>query len=443
MTGTTHRTLYELGRGGMGTVELVEERGAGGHRLVAIKRILPDLAREARARGMFLKEARLLARIDHPNVVRTFEVDPGDEDQPPKIVMEFVDGASLHEALGAAKTGLPVPIAARIAHDVALGLHAAHELRDETGRPLGVVHRDVSPHNVVVTFDGRVKLLDFGVAKIDEGTRTQTGEVRGKTAYMAPEQALADPVDRRSDVYALGALLYEMLTGARMHGEGTDLEILRRMATERPTPVVARAPHVPQGLSQLVERMTAESRDARPSTAGEVAAALAPFAEGADPATVAGWLRRTLPAAEDRRKLAVDAAMSAGDLTKIVPPRAPVWAFVAVAAVVALAAGGLALSRVLASESDEKRASAVASSAPTARATSSVHEPPPLPSAVVAGAPVASTIAPPRPRPPVAVPPTLTPVAAAPPVATPAPAPTPPAPPVATTVTPKIDTKPF
>ena len=154
----------------MGAVDLCEEQGTG--RLVARKTILPELSRQAKARTMFLREARLLAKIEHPNVVAMLEIDPGDGDAAPVLLMEFVDGVSLRDLVEACPEGMDVPIATRLAHDVALGLHAAHELRGDDGQSLGVVHRDVSPHNVVVTFGGRVKLLDFGVAKPSEGPRT-------------------------------------------------------------------------------------------------------------------------------------------------------------------------------------------------------------------------------------------------------------------------------
>ncbi|MFO0660056.1 MAG: protein kinase [Polyangiaceae bacterium] len=296
---TTYRPLLELGRGGMGTVTLSEARQSSDeHRLVAIKKMLPELATDPHARAMFLREARLLSRIDHPNVVRTISIEPGDEQHPAFIVMELVDGVSLREVLREHPKGLPVTIAARIAYDIAQGLHAAHEARDEQGDPLHVVHRDVSPHNAILTFDGVVKLLDFGVAKTTEGTRTVTGEVKGKLGYMAPEQAMGDHVDRRADIYALGAVLYELLSGKRMHGEGTDLEILRRIAQERPAPIESLVSDLPPALIELMAQMIQEDPSARPSTALEVANALSKCFEREE---LAVWVAENLGAKSVRR----------------------------------------------------------------------------------------------------------------------------------------------
>ncbi|HEU4534002.1 MAG TPA: serine/threonine-protein kinase, partial [Polyangiaceae bacterium] len=314
-----HRTLYELGHGGMGVVELAEVEGESGPRLVAIKRTLPYRGDDAKNRSAFLREARLLARIDHPNVVRALGVDEGEGGRPPALMMQYVAGVALKDLIAAGPGGLPVAVAARLGLDVARGLHAAHELCDEDGRRLDIVHRDVSPHNVLVTFDGRAVLLDFGVAKINDATRSLTGEVKGKLAYMAPEQAMADPVDRRSDLYALGALLYEMLSGRRMLGEGTDLEILRRMMSERPAPLASLRPDVPEGLAALVARMTDESPDRRPPDADAVAAALAPYADAAPAPALAAYLEARLPGARrehDQRIAAARAGSQAPPLSR-------------------------------------------------------------------------------------------------------------------------------
>lgn len=268
-----YQTLLEVGRGGMGVVELAQDRDSVAT-LVAIKRMLPELAKDVHCRSAFLREARLLAKINHPNVVKIIDIREQGE---PSLIMEYIDGVSLRELLTNRDQKIEPAIASKIIHYVALGLHAAHELKNDAEQSLEVVHRDVSPHNILVTVDGQVKLLDFGVAKTTEGTRTATGEVKGKLGYMAPEQAMADTIDRRSDIYSLGAVLYELLSGQRMHGEGTDLEILRRIATEKPKPLNQIVSTIDPSLQSLVEQMTAESIDARPDNALVVAQMIEPY----------------------------------------------------------------------------------------------------------------------------------------------------------------------
>ncbi|MBL0192927.1 MAG: serine/threonine protein kinase [Myxococcales bacterium] len=275
------RPILLLGRGGMGRVELAVERGPGQtRRLVAVKRLLAELVGDPDKRALFHREVTLAKRLEHPNVVRTRG--SGEEDGEPFLVMDFVDGVPLDRLLAGAgdplDRALPRELAAYVVGRVALGLHAAHELRDEGGAPLNLVHRDVSPHNVMVSREGDVLLLDFGVAKVDaEGALTKTGDVRGKTAYMSPEQGLGEPLDRRSDLFALGAVLFECVEGERMWGEGTELDVLRRLALDSP-------PTLPgdDALVDLHARMVARERAERPATAEEVARALGRFAETAD-----------------------------------------------------------------------------------------------------------------------------------------------------------------
>ena len=205
-------------------------------RIVALKRMHPQASRERRQTEMFLREARLAAALVHPNVVHAFDF--GESEGELFLAMERAvrrGGDALgHRAHGAAsrpRAGIPPALVASLIADACEGLHAAHELRDpQTGAPLlNVIHRDVSPHNVMVSYEGHVKLLDFGVAKMDSvDPLTRTGEVKGKTAYMSPEQAMGEALDRRSDLFSLGAVLFECVAGQRMYGNGTDLEILRQ-----------------------------------------------------------------------------------------------------------------------------------------------------------------------------------------------------------------------
>jgi serine/threonine-protein kinase len=264
----------------MGSVEVALERGANDFkRIIALKRMHREGPRDKRHTEMFLREARLARLLNHPNVVHAW--DYGEVDGELYIAMEYVEGMTLSAVLEQAKQtegGLDPAIVAWVLAEICDGLHAAHELRDETGRLLNVVHRDISPHNVMIAFEGHVKLLDFGVAKMDaEGGLTKTGEVKGKAAYMSPEQAMGDPLDRRSDLYALGAVLFECLAGRRMWGEGTDMETLRKLALEEPPPLETAVPSAPPALANLHRRLVARNVGDRPQDAATVADELRAF----------------------------------------------------------------------------------------------------------------------------------------------------------------------
>lgn len=268
------RPLLVLGQGGMGRVELAEEEGHAPC-IVAVKRLLPELVTSREKRELFAREAAIACRLEHANLVRTRRY--GEVGGEPFLVMDYVDGVTLDRLLELADEKgrrMPRELSAFVLAEVARGLHAAHEMLDENGEPLHLVHRDVSPHNVMIGRTGNVLLLDFGVAKIDaERGLTRTGEVRGKTAYMSPEQGLGDPLDRRSDLFALGAITHECVQGARMWGDGTDLDVLRKLALEKP-------PDLPgdDRLSRLYARLVEKDRELRPSTAREVAEEALAFA---------------------------------------------------------------------------------------------------------------------------------------------------------------------
>jgi hypothetical protein len=295
---STFRPLFVVGRGGMGSVEVaLETREGGEENVVALKRMLPNAVVDKRQVEMFLREATLAHLLVHPNVVRATSF--GENDGELLLVMEYIEGESLSSVVARAHDrdgGLALPFIAHILAEICEGLHAAHELKDETGRPLNVVHRDVSPHNVMVAYEGLVKLLDFGVAKIEAigaDGRTKTGEVKGKTAYMSPEQAMGDAIDRRSDLYSLGAVLFEAVSGRKMWGGGTDLDVIRRLALEEPPSLEEAAPGTPPSICQLQRRLVARDPDMRPKTALEVAGALRAFV------TSTG----TVPKARDMRAL--------------------------------------------------------------------------------------------------------------------------------------------
>jgi serine/threonine-protein kinase len=248
-----------------------------GPRVVALKRLLPDAARDRRRIDMFLREAKLAAMLSHPNVVTAY--DYGEIDGELYLAMEYVEGQPLSRvlrALAEANEELPVSLVAYVLAEVCRGLHAAHELADpSTGQPLNLVHRDVSPQNVMLAYDGRVRLLDFGVAKIETESVTKTGEVKGKTAYMSPEQAMGDPLDRRSDLFGVGALLFECLALRRMWGDGTDMEVIRKLALDSPPGLEKTGRSgLPSELIALHASLVARQREDRPATADEVAKAL-------------------------------------------------------------------------------------------------------------------------------------------------------------------------
>jgi serine/threonine-protein kinase len=216
--GDRYEILSELATGGMATVYLGRLRGPHGFaRLVAVKAMHPQLAKDRIFHDMFLDEARLSARIRHPNVVPTIDV--VSERGHLLLVMEYVEGESLGALarLHREKGGFPQAIACAIAHDMLAGLHGAHETTGEDGKGLGLIHRDVSPQNILVGVDGLARVLDFGVAKAAGRVHvTQSGEVKGKIPYMPPEQLAGEDLDRTVDVYAAGVVLWEMLTGRRL-----------------------------------------------------------------------------------------------------------------------------------------------------------------------------------------------------------------------------------
>jgi serine/threonine protein kinase len=246
-----YELVATLGDGGMGSVCIARRSGPGGFaRRVAIKRIHTHLAAEKDVVAMFLDEARLAASVSHRNVAQIYELGVADETY--YLVMEFVEGTHLgvlRRALGQVSLGLAAYVVAEAAH----GLHAAHEVRAAGGQRLGLVHRDVSPSNILLGFDGSVKVTDFGIAKAEGRlARTDTGQVRGKASYMAPEQALGEDVDRRADVFALGVVLFELCSGRKPFGNGASAEtMLRVLRDERPR-LEEVAPSVPAELVPLI-----------------------------------------------------------------------------------------------------------------------------------------------------------------------------------------------
>ncbi len=211
----TYRRIAELGRGGMATVHLAAMQGPHGvTKLVVIKELRPELAMNDEFVVMFFDEARLAARLNHPNIVQSYEV--GEENGRQFIVMEYLEGQPLHRVWNKLQSSgkMTVDVNLQVVSDVLSGLDYAHELANFNGSALNIVHRDVSPHNVFVTYTGDVKVVDFGIAKAaDSSTQTRVGTLKGKLTYMPPEQAMGEKVDRRADIFAVGVLLWESSAG--------------------------------------------------------------------------------------------------------------------------------------------------------------------------------------------------------------------------------------
>ncbi len=280
----------EIGAGGMASVRLARFQGpVGFSRTVAVKSLHPHISKDAEFVAMLLDEARIATRIRHPNVVQV--VDVVVDESRVALVLEYVHGDSLSKLWKAASHNVPRAISLRIVIDMLRGLHAAHEARAEDGLPLGIVHRDVSPQNVLVGFDGLARVLDFGVAKAAGRMQsTDAGHVKGKLAYMSPEQVMGQEVTRRCDVFASGIVLWELIAQKRLY-TGDQGELLRKVSTGTVPPLPT---SVPYALRAAIERALALD----PQERFESAAAMASALELCSPAStddVARWAARASP----------------------------------------------------------------------------------------------------------------------------------------------------
>lgn len=289
--------VRRIARGGMAEVFLAQQRGLEGFdRRVAVKRILPHLADSQDFVKMFFSEAKLAAQLSHPNVVHIYEFGKVEHDY--FIAMEFVDGVHVGQLF---KHGeherLPVTLVARIGADAAAALHYAHELRGPTGKTYGLVHRDVSPANIMISYDGVVKLCDFGIAKAAAATDqlTNPGQVKGKYAYMSPEQTIAAPLDGRSDVFSLAIVLWELLAGKYIVPRGDAVASMRMIRDGKLDPLEKVAPHVPPPLAKAIH-WALENKKEKRATAADLAQALEAFIKSspelATPMQLAAWVRK-------------------------------------------------------------------------------------------------------------------------------------------------------
>lgn len=274
-----YRLFARLGTGGMADVYLAVAQGAMNvNRLVVIKRLRDEQANDPGAREMFLNEARLAARLSHRNVIQTFEA--GNDGGGYFLAMEYVDGQPLSRVLTQVKRegkSLEPRLAARICSDALNGLHYAHDLCDFDGSPLQIVHRDVSPQNIMLTYDGMVKLVDFGIAKAVGTTATAHGVFKGKVAFMAPEQVLGDNVDRRADLFAAGIVLWESVTGKPLMAEENPAKTLYNLMNKAIPRASEANPEVPSALDEIIARALERDVTKRFQTAKEMRDALEGF----------------------------------------------------------------------------------------------------------------------------------------------------------------------
>jgi serine/threonine-protein kinase len=316
-----YELLMPVARGGMASVWAARLKGTRGfQKLVAIKTMLPGLVDDPSFERMFLDEASLASQVRHPHVIEIMDL--GEQDRILYLVMEWVSGEALSIIMKYAATrgGIPLPIAVHIATQTCRGLHAAHELREENGVLVGLVHRDVSPQNVLVTYDGVVKVVDFGVAKATArlDTQTEAGQLKGKIAYMSPEQLRGEKIDRRTDVFAMGILLYMMTTGKHPFRGDDQAQTIARISSDEPAilPSVL-VPGYPAGLEACVMQALAKDPAKRYPSANDMLLGLtralpSAMRESTDE-EVSEFIRRLLPDRLERQKQAIKQALEAAD----------------------------------------------------------------------------------------------------------------------------------
>ncbi|WP_437286506.1 serine/threonine-protein kinase [Sorangium sp. So ce406] len=308
-----YELLVPIALGGMASVWAARTSGQL-PRIVAVKLLRAELSDDPDFEAMFLDEATLVSQIHHPNVAETIDV--GEEDGVLYQVMELIDGEPLNLVLRESKArgGVPLPVALRIVGEAALGLHAAHELRGRDGKLVGLVHRDVSPQNILVGYDGTVKILDFGVAKAASNLqRTQVGQVKGKFAYMSPEQAGSEPIDRRTDVFTLGIVFYQLVTGKHPFLAENEPATVRRICDKAAAePARTLVPSLPESVDRIIMRALAKPRDERFATMADLRRAIEQVSPATPLATtdeLATLMQQMLGPRGERRRVAIQEAM--------------------------------------------------------------------------------------------------------------------------------------
>ncbi len=346
--GMTYTAFMAIGEGGMARALLAQARGASGfEKLVVLKTIRKNALNNPEVRRLFAAEARLCAQLNHPNLVQVYDVDLDAES--PCLVMEYLEGKSMHEIM--LREALARPMLLTICLEVLAGLNYAHELRGFDGKLMNVIHRDVSPHNVLVTYEGAAKVLDFGIAKMAGAVSdTVTEEVKGKLSYMAPEQLLGSGVDRRTDVFAVGVMLWEIAVGHRMWDGVSEPTLMHRLATGD-IPSVPDDSGVEPRLAEIIGKATAADPDERYQSALELRVDLDKFLSSMGRRPTMREVGETLAASytEDRERMAsrIRLALSHREATMPPPPNdvsdaLPSRSGLLVLLVAALFAGGAA-----------------------------------------------------------------------------------------------------
>ncbi|HMA96320.1 MAG TPA: serine/threonine-protein kinase, partial [Polyangiaceae bacterium] len=266
-SGLRYRPIIALGHGGMADVLLSVGRGPSGfNKLVVLKTMRKELVGDDELRQMFLAEARLSARLNHANVVQVYEVV---DTALPCIIMEYLEGQPMSAVLHEAGERFTLPLQLKVISETLAGLHYSHELKDYDGTPLNIVHRDVSPQNVFITYDGVVKVLDFGIAKASDATgHTRTGVIKGKITYMPREQLLSEQIDRRADVYAVGCMLWHAAAGEKLWNGLQEGDVMRALIDGHiPRPSTVRPVDPP--LEAIIMKALAPDAEGRYNTAEE------------------------------------------------------------------------------------------------------------------------------------------------------------------------------